>query len=394
MRYTVVDDFGATLNPLLLAGQVHGGIAQGVGQALMERAVYDESGQLLTASSWTTACRAPTTYRHFDFETRNIPSTTNPLGFKGAGEAGSIGSTPAVMNAVGDALWRAYGVDHIDMPATPLAVYRAIKNSRRRGVTRARCEISLFGRAHRRRARPTTSAQSLSGRAHRLFHWLVVALVAAAYATQALNWMDWHALAGDAVLVLVAFRLVWGFVGGETARFAGFLASPREALGHLKTMLKREPDLQVGHNPAGGWMVLMLLALLLGETLTGLYALDDVAEVGPLTPYVPAPVANWIDAAHATLWDILLARGGAPCVGGRDIRPRERPKSADADDHRPQADAGGNAAAAHGVVGACGARVLRRRPYRRRAHYHDLKSGQPFGGITWPRISPAGFAAV
>ncbi|MGO4872591.1 MAG: cytochrome b/b6 domain-containing protein [Roseiarcus sp.] len=141
----------------------------------------------------------------------------------------------------------------------------------------------------------------------RLFHWLVVALVAAAYATQALNWMDWHALAGDAVLVLVAFRLVWGFVGGETARFAGFLASPREALGHLKTMLKREPDLQVGHNPAGGWMVLMLLALLLGETLTGLYALDDVAEVGPLTPYVPAPVANWIDAAHATLWDILLA---------------------------------------------------------------------------------------
>jgi carbon-monoxide dehydrogenase large subunit len=65
----------------------------------------------------------------FDFETRNIPSTTNPLGFKGAGEAGSIGSTPAVMNAVGDALWRACGVVHIDMPATPLAVYRAIKNS-------------------------------------------------------------------------------------------------------------------------------------------------------------------------------------------------------------------------------------------------------------------------
>ncbi|MGD0641420.1 MAG: cytochrome b/b6 domain-containing protein [Roseiarcus sp.] len=141
----------------------------------------------------------------------------------------------------------------------------------------------------------------------RLFHWLVVALVAAAYATERLNWMDLHAMAGDAVLVLVAFRLVWGFVGGETARFAGFVASPREAFRHLKKMLKREPDLQIGHNPAGGWMVLGMLALLLGETLTGLYTLDDVAEVGPLTPYVPARVANWIDAAHSVLWDVLLA---------------------------------------------------------------------------------------
>ena len=90
----------------------------------------------------------------------------------------------------------------------------------------------------------------------RLFHWLLAALVAAAYATQRLNWMDLHAMAGDAVLVLVLFRLTWEFVGGQTARFASFLGSPREAFGHLKTMLKREPDLQVGHNPAGGWMVL------------------------------------------------------------------------------------------------------------------------------------------
>jgi carbon-monoxide dehydrogenase large subunit len=67
---------------------------------------------------------------NFHFETRNIPSTTNPLGLKGAGEAGSIGSTPAVMNAVADALWRAYGVEHIDMPATPFAVYGAIKGAR------------------------------------------------------------------------------------------------------------------------------------------------------------------------------------------------------------------------------------------------------------------------
>ena len=121
---------------------MHGGIAQGVGQALMERAVYDEDGQLLTASLMDYCLPRADDLPNFAFETRNIPSTTNPLGLKGAGEAGSIGSTPAVMNAVGDALWRAYGVDHIDMPATPLAVFKAIRGRRRgaepvlRGVPR------------------------------------------------------------------------------------------------------------------------------------------------------------------------------------------------------------------------------------------------------------------
>ena len=129
VRYSVVDDFGFTLNPLLLAGQVHGGIAQGVGQALMERATFDEHGQLLTASLMDYCLPRADNFPAFDFETRNVPSTTNPMGLKGAGEAGSIGSTPAVMNAIADALWRAYRVEHIDMPATPLAVYRAIKGA-------------------------------------------------------------------------------------------------------------------------------------------------------------------------------------------------------------------------------------------------------------------------
>ncbi len=129
VRYTVVDDFGFTLNPLLLAGQVHGGIAQGVGQALMEQAVFDREGQLLTASFLDYCMPRADNLLTFDFETRNVPSTTNPMGLKGAGEAGSIGSTPAVMNAVADALWRAYRVEQIDMPATPFAVYSAIKRS-------------------------------------------------------------------------------------------------------------------------------------------------------------------------------------------------------------------------------------------------------------------------
>jgi len=129
VRYCVVDDFGFTLNPLLLEGQVHGGVAQGVGQALLEKAVYDSDGQLLTASLMDYCLPRADDLVGIEFETRNVPSTTNPMGLKGAGEAGSIGSTPAVMNAVGDALWREYGIDHIDMPATPFAVMSAIRRA-------------------------------------------------------------------------------------------------------------------------------------------------------------------------------------------------------------------------------------------------------------------------
>jgi carbon-monoxide dehydrogenase large subunit len=132
LGYWVVDDFGATLNPLLLAGQVHGGTAQGVGQALMEKAVYDDdSGQLMSASLMDYALPRAADVPPFAFETTNVPCRTNPLGVKGAGEAGAIGSCPAVMNAVLDALWRAYRVRHVDMPATPERVWAAIGEGRR-----------------------------------------------------------------------------------------------------------------------------------------------------------------------------------------------------------------------------------------------------------------------
>ena len=129
LRYTVCDDFGMTLNPLLLQGQVHGGVAQGVGQALMEQTVYDASGQLLTASFMDYQAPRAENLPSFAFETRNTPSTTNPLGLKGAGEAGSIGSTPAVVNAVIDALGHALGVRAIDMPATPSRIFAAIQEA-------------------------------------------------------------------------------------------------------------------------------------------------------------------------------------------------------------------------------------------------------------------------
>ncbi|MGH6984270.1 MAG: cytochrome b/b6 domain-containing protein [Stellaceae bacterium] len=140
----------------------------------------------------------------------------------------------------------------------------------------------------------------------RLFHWLTAILVAAAYATWRFDQMDWHVWIGYALLALVVFRLLWGFFGSETARFAAFLASPRAAFAHLAHIFRREPDYQRGHNPAGGWMVLMLLALLLGEALSGLYINNDVADDGPLTQIVPARISNLIDALHTYLWWILL----------------------------------------------------------------------------------------
>jgi carbon-monoxide dehydrogenase large subunit len=127
VNYVVVDDFGATLNPLMLAGQVHGGAVQGIGQALIEDTVYDPaSGQLLSGSFMDYAMPHAADAPDFVFETRNVPCRNNPLGVKGAGEAGAIGSCPALINAVLNALWRAYRIGHIDMPATPQKVWAAI----------------------------------------------------------------------------------------------------------------------------------------------------------------------------------------------------------------------------------------------------------------------------
>jgi carbon-monoxide dehydrogenase large subunit len=132
INYVIVDDFGATLNPVLLEGQVHGGTVQGIGQALMEDTVYDAaSGQLVSASFMDYAMPHAHDAPDFVFETRNVPCKTNPLGVNGAGEAGAIGSCPAVMNAVIDALDRAYGIRAIDMPATPLKIWTAIQGANR-----------------------------------------------------------------------------------------------------------------------------------------------------------------------------------------------------------------------------------------------------------------------
>ena len=125
VKYTTVNDFGVIVNPLLVQGQAHGGIVQGIGQALMEQVAYSEEGQILTASYQDYALPRAGDLPNFGFEAHAVPCKTNPVGAKGCGEAGCAGSLPAVMNAVVDAL-SDYGIQHIDMPATPERVWQAI----------------------------------------------------------------------------------------------------------------------------------------------------------------------------------------------------------------------------------------------------------------------------
>jgi carbon-monoxide dehydrogenase large subunit len=129
VRYTTVNDFGNIVNPLLVAGQAHGGIAQGIGQALLEHVAYSEDGQLLSGSYMDYGLPRAGDLPSVGFISHPVPAKTNPLGAKGCGEAGCAGSLPAVMNAMVDAL-SAVGVQHIDMPATPERVWRAIQEAR------------------------------------------------------------------------------------------------------------------------------------------------------------------------------------------------------------------------------------------------------------------------
>ncbi len=128
-RYVAVDDCGNIINPLLVAGQVHGGIAQGLGQALYEGAVYDENGQLLTGSLMDYAVPKATQLPRFETDHTVTPSPVNPMGVKGVGEAGTIASSPCLVNAVVDAL-SPLGITHIDMPLTPNHVWQAIQDAK------------------------------------------------------------------------------------------------------------------------------------------------------------------------------------------------------------------------------------------------------------------------
>jgi carbon-monoxide dehydrogenase large subunit len=128
LRYTVVDDVGVMINPLLLKGQVHGGIAQGVGQALGEAMVYDRNGQLLSGSFMDYQMPRAEDFPSIAVGSHDVPTKANPLGVKGAGEAGCVGALPVVMNAINDALLP-LGIRHFEMPATPSRLWQAIREA-------------------------------------------------------------------------------------------------------------------------------------------------------------------------------------------------------------------------------------------------------------------------
>jgi carbon-monoxide dehydrogenase large subunit len=122
-RWTAVDDFGVLINPMIVEGQVHGGIAQGIGQAMLEHTVYDENGQLLTASFMDYCMPRADDLPSFNVAMTNTPCPSNPLGIKGCGEAGAIAAPAALMNAITNAV----GHENVAMPATPQAVWRALQ---------------------------------------------------------------------------------------------------------------------------------------------------------------------------------------------------------------------------------------------------------------------------
>ncbi len=133
----------------------------------------------------------------------------------------------------------------------------------------------------------------------RLFHWGVVALVFTSWLTQNENWMQAHKISGYTMFAALLFRLAWGIMGSDTARFRRFLRSPVAAFAHLRGFARREPDREIGHNAAGGWMVLVLLLLLAVQVGTGLCANDQIETYGPLAERVGEDWSDWLSHVHA-----------------------------------------------------------------------------------------------
>ena len=146
----------------------------------------------------------------------------------------------------------------------------------------------------------------------RLFHWVLVVLLTAAWVTAeaGIEYMHWHMRCGYAVLVLLVFRVLWGAVGSATARFGRFVRGPRAVWTYAKSWFSRHPQHYLGHNPLGGWMVLMLLLLVAVQAGTGLFANDDIFNEGPLAGLVSAAASGLLTAVHKFNFNLLLGAVG------------------------------------------------------------------------------------
>jgi cytochrome b len=134
----------------------------------------------------------------------------------------------------------------------------------------------------------------------RAFHWGIVVLLVALVVTAKLggSWMDWHMRAGYAMLTLVLFRVLWGFVGGPHARFASFVRGPGAVLRYARSLVQGTKEEHVGHNPLGGWSIVLLLLALLTQAATGLFANDDISSDGPLVKFVTKDLSDTITSFH------------------------------------------------------------------------------------------------
>lgn len=141
----------------------------------------------------------------------------------------------------------------------------------------------------------------------RLFHWILVALIAALWVSAIQGWMTVHYVCGVAALVLVLFRIAWGFLGSTTARFSDFLATPGRVLAYLRAIGRGDKPLHAGHNPAGGWMVLAFLLLILVQASLGLFANNEFDFKGPFADRVSGKFSDLLTRVHVFLFDAILA---------------------------------------------------------------------------------------
>lgn len=141
----------------------------------------------------------------------------------------------------------------------------------------------------------------------RIFHWLLVLCIAfLVFSGETGNLFDWHQTAGIIVLSLVIYRVLWGFFGSTTARFSHFFYSPSSIIAYAKTLLNKQSKPHVGHNPLGGLMVFVMLALLLFQGVTGLFATDEVLVEGPLFGLVDEGTADWLTGLHHSSAELLI----------------------------------------------------------------------------------------
>jgi cytochrome b len=139
----------------------------------------------------------------------------------------------------------------------------------------------------------------------RVLHWALAVLLFISWLSQREDWMRVHVVSGLTVLTLLLFRVLWGFIGSDTARFGRFLKPPGEGVRHLLRLARREPDHEAGHNAAGGWMVIVLLAILFVQVGTGLCANDDVLTEGPLALFVGKDRSDWLTHVHHVNFMVL-----------------------------------------------------------------------------------------